>query len=94
MYIQYISIYGILVDSSQLDQNKVHFVRRILKKRITGVIDTWEKSNRFWTLFSKDWKRGCIQRKTDQKLALCSDFHLTGIEFFWVLSGISQFNSR
>lgn len=35
MYIQYISIYyGILVDSSQLDQNKVHFVRRILKKRI------------------------------------------------------------
>lgn len=36
----------------------------------------------------------CIQRKTDQKLALCSDFHLTGIEFFWVLSGISQFNSQ
>lgn len=34
MYIQYISIYRILVDSSQLDQNKVHFVRRILKKRI------------------------------------------------------------
>lgn len=92
MYIQYISIYGILVDSSQLDQNKVHFVRRILKKRINRYMR--EVSNRFWTLFSKDWKRGCIQRKTDQKLALCSDFHLTGIEFFWVLSGISQFNSR
>lgn len=89
MYIQYISIYGILVDSSQLARPKQGSLSEEFWKR--ELIDTWEKSNRFWTLFSKDWKRGCIQRKTDQKLALCSDFHLTGIEFFWVLSGISQF---